>query len=211
MDQAAYFAQMRRKRRNDILDMAKALILDQGIASFQMQQLAREMDISGVTLYKYFKNSEDVVLELKERMMEERIIKKKQEAFEAGESDSGILTREKILSLFRGGFAQMKDCREDITILAVLEGYLRKCSGYVKPQDYVLYLTGRSCGEFVQMIGEGQEAEKTVRMMTNMCAALMRQVGLMSKEEFSQYLAETDEQIRLVLTVFEQALFHGHL
>lgn len=211
MDQAAYFAQMRRKRRNDILDMAKTMILKRGIASFQMQQLAREMDISSVTLYKYFKNSEDVVSALKERTMEERVEKKKAEVFEAAEENTSALTRDKILDAFRKGFAQIKDCREDITILAVLEGYLRNLPGSVKPEDYVLYLTGVSCREFACLIKGGQDGEKTVRRMANMCAALMRQAGLMSQEEFTLYLTETEDEIRYLLMVFERLLMNRDL
>ncbi len=70
MDKAAYFEQLRQKRRNDILDAAQDMILQQGMDDFNIQQLARKLDLSTVTLYKYFKNSEDIALALQERILE---------------------------------------------------------------------------------------------------------------------------------------------
>ena len=56
MDQTAYFEQMRQKRRSEILETARRMILDQGLFSFSMQGLAQTLDVSTVTLYKYYKN-----------------------------------------------------------------------------------------------------------------------------------------------------------
>ena len=56
MDQAAYFNQMREKRKNEILSAARKMLLKDGAASFTMQKLAKKLDISTVTLYKYFKS-----------------------------------------------------------------------------------------------------------------------------------------------------------
>ena len=61
MDQAAYFNQMREKRKYEILTAARKMLLKDGTASFTMQKLAKKLDISTVTLYKYFKNMEDVM------------------------------------------------------------------------------------------------------------------------------------------------------
>ena len=55
MDQAAYFNQMREKRKHEILTAARKMLLKDGTASFTMQKLAKKLDISTVTLYKYFK------------------------------------------------------------------------------------------------------------------------------------------------------------
>ena len=61
MDQTAYFEQMRQKRRSEILAKARQMILAEGPMTFTMQNLAKSLDISNVTLYKYFKNSEDLL------------------------------------------------------------------------------------------------------------------------------------------------------
>lgn len=57
MDQTAYFEQMRQKRRSEILETARQLIMEQGLAAFSMQGLAQTLDVSTVTLYKYYKNN----------------------------------------------------------------------------------------------------------------------------------------------------------
>ena len=69
MDQSAYFEQIRRKRREEILDAARAMILAAGMDSFNIQKLARRLDISAVTLYKYFKNSDDILLALQKEIL----------------------------------------------------------------------------------------------------------------------------------------------
>lgn len=69
MDQSAYFEQIRRKRREEILDAARAMILAAGMDSFNIQKLARTLDISAVTLYKYFKNSDDILLALQKEIL----------------------------------------------------------------------------------------------------------------------------------------------
>ena len=56
MDQTAYFEQMRQKRRSEILETAHQLIMEQG--------LAQTLDVSTVTLYKYYKNSIAVIEDL---------------------------------------------------------------------------------------------------------------------------------------------------
>lgn len=64
MDQTAYFEQMRQKRRSEILETARRMILDQGLFSFSMQGLAQTLDVSTVTLYKYYKNSTAIIEDL---------------------------------------------------------------------------------------------------------------------------------------------------
>ena len=64
MDQTAYFEQMRQKRRSEILETARRMILDQGLFSFSMQGLAQTLDVSTVTLYKYYKNSIAIIEDL---------------------------------------------------------------------------------------------------------------------------------------------------
>lgn len=43
MDQTAYFAQMREKRKTEILISARKMFLTEGIAVFNIQQLARNL------------------------------------------------------------------------------------------------------------------------------------------------------------------------
>jgi len=71
MDQSAYFEQMRNKRKTEILCAARKLMLAFGPDAFNMQQLARTLDISTVTLYKYYKNSDDIVLALQQDILQD--------------------------------------------------------------------------------------------------------------------------------------------
>lgn len=71
MDQSAYFEQMRNKRKQEILEAARHMMLIYGPDAFNMQQLARTLDISTVTLYKYYKNSDDIVIALQEDILQE--------------------------------------------------------------------------------------------------------------------------------------------
>ncbi len=64
MDKTAYFEQMRDRRKSENLTAAKEMFLEDGIAAFSMQQLAKNLDVSSVTLYKYFKNMDDIMQEL---------------------------------------------------------------------------------------------------------------------------------------------------
>lgn len=64
MDQTAYFEQMRQKRRGEILETARRMILEKGLSTFSMQGLAQALDVSTVTLYKYYKNSSAVIQDL---------------------------------------------------------------------------------------------------------------------------------------------------
>lgn len=45
------------------------MIVAQGIDTFNIQQLARKLDISTVTLYKYFKNSDDIISALQKEII----------------------------------------------------------------------------------------------------------------------------------------------
>ena len=118
MDKAAYFEQLRQKRRNDILDAAQDMILQQGMDDFNIQQLARKLDLSTVTLYKYFKNSEDIALALQERILETQ-----KPPLPKLVSDGNPLT---LFSDFhRALYRDVLKNRERVTLLALFETYLR--------------------------------------------------------------------------------------
>lgn len=193
MDQAAYFAQMRERRKNDILDMARKMILDQGIASFQMQQLARNMDVSAVTLYKYFRNSEDVMMALRRRTMEYAGNADGAIDTTALQKEAGVAASERMFSLFRKGLTHMAEHREDLTVLVILEGYLRKLPETVRAEDYVLFLTGKTCEELVFLLEEGKQEgdfrkdlnnQEAMGAITYVCASLLRHMGMAPEEKF---------------------------
>lgn len=194
MDQAAYFAQMREKRKNEILDMTREMILSEGILSFQMQQLAKRMDVSNVTLYKYFKNSQDVMTALRDRTLRVRRegsfsqVKKKEEADPA----------EEFFSCFQKVYGQLLENREDLTLLAVLEGYLRGQAEEIGPREYLRFLTGRSFEELLSLLEQAREEgelsgsadekklEETLDFIADLNMAMIRQIALLENAVFEE-------------------------
>lgn len=67
------------ERRQQITDTAELLLLDVGIDSFTMDQLAERAGIAKGTVYKYFKNKDEVLSNLSIRTL-----KKMHNAFQAG-------------------------------------------------------------------------------------------------------------------------------
>ena len=54
-----------RENRHDlILRKAKSLILDRGVGSFSMQDIAQASELSKATLYLYFENKEAILVEI---------------------------------------------------------------------------------------------------------------------------------------------------
>ena len=54
----------REKRRNQILEVAKALILDRGVPAISMQDIADEAELSKATIYLYFQSKEAILSEI---------------------------------------------------------------------------------------------------------------------------------------------------
>ena len=90
MDQAAYFNQMRENRKNEILTAARKMLLKDGVVSFTMQKLAKKLDISTVTLYKYFKNMEDVMTAIADEIIPRTVTLTLDENEKIIQSDSHI-------------------------------------------------------------------------------------------------------------------------
>lgn len=112
MDQAAYFAQMRQRRRAEILLCARKMFLTQGIAAFNIQQLARDLDISTVTLYKYFKNSDDILIALREQILQEI----QEISFAENLSRSGT-PLESLQTLLKNFYTEVLRKKDDLSLL----------------------------------------------------------------------------------------------
>ena len=113
MDQTAYFEQMRQKRRAEILEEARQMILAEGPMTFTMQNLSKRLDISNVTLYKYFKNSEDLLRTLYLETSQKY----------GGYSGSRISEEtplEAFLQNIRFSLDEYLECRKDMALLTTL-------------------------------------------------------------------------------------------
>ena len=107
MDQAAYFNQMREKRKHEILTAARKMLLKDGTASFTMQKLAKKLDISTVTLYKYFKNMEDVMTAIADEIIPRTVALTLDENEKIIQSYSHISPLEQFLQLFHSFFYEI--------------------------------------------------------------------------------------------------------
>jgi AcrR family transcriptional regulator len=54
------------KTRQEILDAASAIIIEQGVNGLSMRALAEKVDYSAPALYKYFKNKDEIISALRE-------------------------------------------------------------------------------------------------------------------------------------------------
>lgn len=124
MDQTAYFEQMRQKRRAEILEEARQMILAEGPMTFTMQNLSKRLDISNVTLYKYFKNSEDLLRTLYLETSQKY----------GGYSGSRISEEtplEAFLQNIRFSLDEYLECRKDMALLTTLSLFGRT---FAKPR-----------------------------------------------------------------------------
>lgn len=186
MDKTAYFEQIRQKRRNDILDAARDMILQQGMNDFNIQQLARKLDISTVTLYKYFKNSEDIALAL-----QERILKTQKPSLSGFASDDNPLTlfSDFHQALYRNVFKN----RERVTLLALFEAYLRNKPRPAEEQS-AFWTYASQMRHFLERLLEKAQSQNLISdsistddaldFIMGINVAFIRQIGLMDDEHF---------------------------
>ncbi len=204
MDKAAYFEQLRQKRRNEILDAARDMILQQGMDDFNIQQLARKLDISTVTLYKYFKNSEDIALALQERILEaQRLL------------PSGFASDTNPLTLFsdfhRALYREVFKKRENVTLLALFEAYLHNKPRPAREQPSFLAYTSQMRGFLKQLleraksqnlISDSISTEEALDFIMNLNLALIRQIGLMEDYRFKREEHLVEQQVEQLLNLF---------
>lgn len=212
MDKTAYFEQMRQKRRNDILDAAKRMILTHGIDDFNIQQLTRELDISTVTLYKYFKNSEDIILALQEQIAAAQ-------QFSPVEYSSDDNPLDLFLDFHRAFFRDVLKHRENVTLLVLFEVYLRgkpqyKQSGQLfspySSQIYDFLSTLLEDAKIKGLISSSVQVKETFDFISSLNTAFIRQIGLMEDENFSQQEAAVSQQISTLLEFITIYLLHPH-
>lgn len=66
-------AQMAEARRSQILDAAVAVISEQGFHKTTIKQIARQAGIADGTIYNYFKNKDDILMGIIERITEAEV------------------------------------------------------------------------------------------------------------------------------------------
>lgn len=201
MDKTAYFEQMRQKRRNEILDAARKMILTHGIDAFNIQQLARELDISTVTLYKYFKNSEDIILALQEQIATTQHIS----PVEYGDDDNPL---DLFLDFHRAFYRDILKHRENVTLLALFEVYLRGKPQYEQggqlfspySSQIVDFLSNLlKDAKAKGLISSSVQTEETLDFILSLNTAFIRQIGLIEDKYLKQQKAIVQRQIEQLL------------
>lgn len=208
MDQTAYFEQMRRKRRTEILNAARNMVLSQGIAVFNIQQLARELDISTVTLYKYFKNSNDIMLALKEQILQDTLNR----ILPGGQPDTQENPLEAFLHLLRSFYAETLKHQDDIALLLLFEMHahsLPSSEAQGSPlnpyldrltTDMELLLTNAKAEGYVKADLDISEA---LQFITGMNLAMLQHIGLISEDNYKKEENRLKQQIEQLISLFK--------
>ncbi len=206
MDQTAYFEQMRTKRRTEILLAARELILGYGLHAFTMQQLARTLDISTVTLYKYFKNSEDVMEALRQHAL-------------LNCSVSGMLlpssgdALKDFLEIYLYCYEELAAHRSDVSLIALTGSHLRSRdpADAMPPLPYPHGFYGRQLALLTTAQQEGQlgpgiEAADALNLMNGICESVLLQLALMTEEAFQTKEADFRRQFTEMTAMFRAYL-----
>lgn len=190
MDQSAYFEQLRRKRRTDILDAARAMILAQGLDTFNIQQLARTLDISTVTLYKYFKNSDDII-----RALQQEIIGHWKPSYQNFASSRTANALEDFLLYMESFFMDILEHQEDLSLLLLFQVHSRNVE---KPdtseqmfRPYTDALTAFLDSLLVRAREDGLlkpdiEVDAALRLICGLNSAMAQRISLLNCQDFQK-------------------------
>ncbi|SCP97052.1 TetR/AcrR family transcriptional regulator [Anaerobium acetethylicum] len=196
MDQTAYFEQMRQKRRDEILAAAKSLILKEGLDAFQMQRLARELDISTVTLYKYFKNSDDVMSAVQKQILDSGDLFMQRASVQKD-------AMERLLQTIRNFYMNALEQRNAITLLFLFQVQSKEAGEDMLASKMYEVLYGM-IEEAKQdgKINSGLKLKSTVDFIVNVNLALIERIALMNEDVFQKQKKELNMQAeQLILMV----------
>ena len=207
MDQTAYFEQMRQKRRAEILEEARQMILAEGPMTFTMQNLSKRLDISNVTLYKYLKNGEDLLRTLYLETSQKY----------GGYSGSRISEEtplEAFLQNIRFSLDEYLECREDMALLTTLSLFGRTFG------EASENLFGETfCKKEIALLAEAQRqgqvrddlpVEEVFRFLAALCSSYLRRIALMTEREYQEQKEMISWQKRELLAMIH-AYLTGHL
>ncbi len=191
MDQTAYFEQMRQKRRSEILETARRMILDQGLFSFSMQGLAQTLDVSTVTLYKYYKNSTAIIEDLYQTTT--GTLFQFPDLFPSKKAPKD-LALERISLILDDMFSR----REDFRLVMTLGLYLYpsdKITEILPAEPFLQYLQETLPPEVCALSHDGTDF---LSFATHACLSFMQSVATQSKPDTKQM----KKQLLLSLSLF---------
>ena len=215
MDQAAYFNQMREKRKNEILSAARKMLLKDGAASFTMQKLAKKLDISTVTLYKYFKNMEDVMTAIADEIIPRTVSLTLNENEKIMQSDSHISPLEQFLQLFHSFLSETLKHKDDLTLLLLIDTYTQDTPAAQKQSDKIalcmealntrteqLLLDALKNGE----LKDGIDIARSLNFIHTITLSTLQHIGLLSAKEFKSQKQELQIHVDEIIAMFRAYL-----
>jgi len=147
-------------KRRRILDGAVQVFSRNGFFNSKVAHVAREAGVADGTIYLYFKNKEDLLIQVFIDTMETALAR--QEAALEGITDPV----EKLQSFIHVHFDVVKD---NPSLAEVLTVELRQSSKFMRGSD--LRLFGQYLGVIARIIDEGQEAGVFSRLISSRSAA----------------------------------------
>lgn len=215
MDQAAYFNQMREKRKHEILAAARKMLLKDGAASFTMQKLAKKLDISTVTLYKYFKNMEDVMTAIADEIIPRTVTLILDENEKIIQSDSHISPLEQFLQLFHSFFNETLKHKDDLTLLLLIDTYTQDAPTSQKQSDKIALCTDalntRTEQLLLQALKNGElkkdiDIARSLNFIHTITLSTLQHIGLLSAKEFKNQKQELQIHVDEIIAMLRMYL-----
>lgn len=218
MDQTAYFNQMREKRKKEILTAARKMLLKDGTSSFTMQKLAKKLDISTVTLYKYFKNMDDVLSAIKDEIIPYTValtLKENEKIADTSDSSDGISALEQFLLLFHSFLNEIVKHKEDLTLLLLIETYMQDSPSSGKQSDAIALCTEALNHQAEQLLLQAQEngelrkeivVSHSLPFVHRLVLSTLQHVGLLSTREFRNQQTDLQDYIDEVIHMLRMYL-----
>ena len=215
MDQTAYFNQMREKRKNEILTAARKMLLKDGTASFTMQKLAKKLDISTVTLYKYFKNMEDIMTAIADEIIPRTVALTLDENEKIMQSDSHISPLEQFLQLFHSFLSETLKHKDDLTLLLLIDTYTQDTPAAQKQSDKIALCTEALNTRTEQLLldalknGElkdGIDIARSLNFIHTITLSTLQHIGLLSAKEFKNQKQELQIHVDEIIAMFRAYL-----
>ena len=211
MDQAAYFNQMREKRKNEILSAARKMLLKDGAASFTMQKLAKKSDISTVTLYKYFKNMEDIITAIADEIIPHTIALTLDESEKIIQASTPFSPLEQFLQLFHSFFNEILKHKDDLTLLLLIDTYSQDIPAIQKQSDKIALYTDALNTRTEQLLldalknGElkdGIDIARSLNFIHTITLSTLQHIGLLSAKEFKNQRQELQTHVDEIIAMF---------
>ena len=215
MDQAAYFNQMREKRKNEILSAARKMLLKDGAASFTMQKLAKKLDISTVTLYKYFKNMEDIITAIADEIIPHTIALTLDESEKIIQASTPFSPLEQFLQLFHSFFNEILKHKDDLTLLLLIDTYSQDIPAIQKQSDKIALYTDALNTRTEQLLldalknGElkdGIDIARSLNFIHTITLSTLQHIGLLSAKEFKNQRQELQTHVDEIIAMFRAYL-----